>query len=547
MKKLLLFALLPLLLMKPLLAQQDSYFEVSKNLEIFTNLYKQIDLNYVDGIHPSQMMKTGIDAMLITLDPYTVYITEGDVEDYRFMTTGEYGGIGAVFHLRDGIPELSELHPGFPADQAGLVPGDRILQINGNPTRGRSLDEISSILHGQPGTSVSLEVQKVSGKAPLTLNVTRQKIKTENIPYYGMLGEGIAYIKMNAFTQNAASELQSAYQKMKNQQEIKGLIIDLRGNGGGLMLEAVKICNLFLEKDQVIVSTKGKMPSTNASYKTQAQPLEKELPLAVLIDHKSASASEIVSGALQDLDRAVIIGTRSFGKGLVQNVFPLSYNAQVKITTAKYYIPSGRCIQAIDYSHKDEFGRAGALPDSLSNLFKTRKGRPVRDGGGIEPDIYTQENGPALITRALMRNFKIFDFATQYRLSNPSPPDTTGFRIDDALYQDFKAYLSKEDFSYDSRTEDGIRALEKAAEAEGYADALSDYILQVRKELLDRKAADLDMHREEIARALRLEIISRYYYETGKVVSALSDDPDILKAREVLLDPDRLAAVFSVK
>lgn len=547
MKKLLLSLLLAFLMLNHLHAQEDSYFEVSKNLEIFTNLYKQVDLNYVDGVQPSKMMKTGIDAMLKTLDPYTVYITEGDVEDYRFMTTGEYGGIGAVFHLRDGIPELSELHPGYPADKAGLVPGDRILSINDNPTEGRTQDEISSILHGQPGTEVRLEVKKVDAETPVKLKVTRQKIKTENIPYYGMIGDGLAYIKMNAFTQNAASELQAAFQQMKKEGEVKGLIIDLRGNGGGLLMEAVKICNLFLEKDQLIVSTKGKMPATNAAYKTQAQPLEKELPLAVLIDHKSASASEIVSGALQDLDRAVIIGTRSFGKGLVQNVFPLSYNAQVKITTAKYYIPSGRCIQAIDYSHKDEFGRAGVLPDSLTNEFKTRKGRLVRDGGGIEPDIYTQEGGPALITRALLHNFKIFDFATQYRLNNPIPPDTVKFRVDDKIFQDFKTFLAARDFSYDTRTEDRIRSLELAAGEEGYADALKDYIVQVRKELHDRKSADLDIHRDEIARALRLEIISRYHYETGKVVSALSDDPDILKAKEVLLDPQRLAAVFEVK
>ncbi|HRY98445.1 MAG TPA: S41 family peptidase, partial [Bacteroidales bacterium] len=351
------------------LAQNDSYFEVSKNLDIFTNLYKQIDLNYVDEIEPGKLMETGIDAMLRTLDPYTVYITEGDIEDYRFMTTGEYGGIGAVFHIQDELPVISMLHQGFSADKAGLLPGDRILSINGRPTRGKGIDEVSEVLQGQPGSKVQLSVQRPGQATPFSLEVSREKVKVENIPWSGYVAEGIGYVKLDGFTQNAASEVQAAISELKKSGSLRGLILDLRGNGGGLLLEAVKICNLFVDKDKLIVSTRGKLSTSNATYKTMAAAYDKDLPLAVLIDPRSASASEIVSGALQDLDRAVIIGQRSFGKGLVQNVFPVSYNAQVKVTTAKYYIPAGRCIQAIACAHQDEDGVFTRIPDSLTSLF----------------------------------------------------------------------------------------------------------------------------------------------------------------------------------
>lgn len=536
MRKLLLTTILCLFCLQSNYAQNDSYFELSKNIDIFTNLYKQVDINYVDEISPGQLMKTGIDAMLQTLDPYTVYISEGDIEDYRFMATGEYGGIGALFHIRDTYPEISEIHQGFSADAAGLKVGDRVLSVNGKSTRGRPLDAISNVMQGQPGTKLTMQIERPGTSDPIEMELTRQKVKLENIPYAGMVGEGIAYIKLNGFTQEAGSEVMSAFNRLKKTNEVKGLIIDLRGNGGGLLIEAVKICNLFLEKDQVIVSTKGKLPSSNNSYKTMAPPLDKDIPLAVIIDSKSASASEIVSGALQDLDRAVIVGERSYGKGLVQNVFPISYNSQVKITTAKYYIPSGRCIQAIDYAHKDEFGVFTKVPDSLTSEFKTKNGRLVRDGGGIEPDINTASEGPAMITRALIRNFKIFDYATEYYQKNPVSPDTLGFRIDEKIFADFRAFLAREAFEYDTRTEESLREMETIAEKEGYLNTLSPDLADLRSKLKEQKETELEQNREEISRILRLQIILRYYYEKGRVVSALSDDPDIRRAKQVLSD-----------
>lgn len=524
--------------------QNDSYFEVSKNLDIFSNLYKQIDINYVDDVNAGKLMKTGIDAMLETLDPYTVYISEGDIEDYRFMTTGEYGGIGANFHLRDGVPEISDVHEGYPADEAGLKPGDRIMAINGRSVKGRTLEEIKNFLHGQPGTTINVSILKAGSNEDIQMEVTREKVKMENIPHYGMVGDGMAYIKLNAFTQNASGELQSAFNELKQNHDVKGLIIDLRDNGGGLLFEAVKICNLFVEKDELIVSTKGKLPSSNNSYKTKSPPVDKDIPLAVLINSKSASASEIVSGALQDLDRAVIIGQRSFGKGLVQNVFPLSYNAQVKVTTAKYYIPSGRCIQAIDYSHKNEEGVFTKIPDSLTSEFTTRGGRIVRDGGGIEPDLDIDKEGPAMITRALLRNFKIFDFATRYHQNNAEGPDTAAFKIDDQVYTSFRNYLAEEGFDYNTRTEEKISALESTAEKEGYSEDIEPYLAELRNKMKERKDTDLNIYKDEISRILRLEIISRYYYEKGKVISALSDDPYIVKAKEILGDKDQYAAIL---
>ncbi|HOH99500.1 MAG TPA: S41 family peptidase [Bacteroidales bacterium] len=526
-------------------AQQDNYFEVSKNLDIFSNLYKQIDINYVDDIQPGAFMKTGIDAMLRTLDPYTVYITEGAIEDARFMMTGEYGGIGANFHMHKGTPIIAEPFPASPAVKAGLMAGDRILSVNGRPTKGRSLDDISQALHGEPGTVVKLEIERPGKTGTFTQDVTREKVKVENIPYHGIISPGIGYIKLDGFTQEAGQEVLRAFESMRNGGKLSGLILDLRGNGGGLLLEAVKICNIFVPKNKLIVSTKGKLPSSNIGFKTTGNPIDLDIPVIVLVDSRSASASEIVGGALQDLDRAVIIGQRSFGKGLVQNIFPLSYNAQVKITTAKYYIPSGRCIQAIDYSHRDEDGAITKIPDSLVSAFKTAGGRAVYDGGGITPDLTSELYTPSILARALVRDHMIFDYATFYKQKHATIDTATRFQVTAAIFNDFKDFLKEKNYAFSTETEESMTTLKKALEQEGYAGDVATELKALQQKIEARKMEDLDAYRDEISRMLRLEIISRYYYQRGKVESALSDDPDVVLAIQVLNEPERYRQILS--
>lgn len=526
-------------------AQDDNYFELSKNLDVFSNLYKQIDLNYVDEIKPGDLMKTGIDAMLETLDPYTVYIPESEIEDYRFMTTGQYGGIGALIHKQDDQAVISEPYLGSPADKAGLKAGDRIIAVNGKSTSGKSVSDISTILKGQPGTEVTLSIQRPGTPQPFDKNVVRENIKVDNIPYYGMLEGNIGYVRLSGFTQDAGNEVRKAFEELKAGNTMKGFVLDLRGNGGGLLHEAVNICNLFVDKDQVIVKTKGKIPQSNNTYKTQFAPIDKEIPLVVLIDSKSASASEIVAGALQDLDRAVVVGQRSYGKGLVQNVLPLSYNAQVKITVAKYYIPSGRCIQAIDYSHKDEDGIFRKIPDSLISEFKTNKGRKVYDGGGVDPDITIEPTKYSLLTNNLIRDFYIFDYATLFSQQHDSIAPPADFRVSNEIFSGFRQYLSEKKFDYTSKSELDIKSLKESAIKEKFPDEIQLEINSLQTLIETHKKENIAEFQDEISGLLKSEIVVRYYYQKGRIISGLSEDPDILKAREVLLDQKLLTSVLN--
>lgn len=545
--RLLAMLFLALLITKSVLAQSKSNdFEISKNLEIFSDLYKQLDLNYVDDISAGELMKTGIDKMLESLDPFTNYIPESDIEDYKLMTTGQYGGIGALIHKQADYVVVSEPYENFPANKSGLVPGDKILEVDGQSAKGKSTDEVSKILKGEPGTTIKLLIEREGTAKPFLVSLHRENIKIDNIPYYSMLNEQIGYIKLSGFTQNASSEVKKAFNTMKEKNGLKGLVFDLRGNGGGLLNEAVDIVNIFIDKGEMVVSTKGKETARNQSYYTTKKPEDAEIPIVLLVDESSASASEIVAGALQDLDRAVILGQRTYGKGLVQNVFPLSYNSQVKITVAKYYIPSGRCIQAIDYSHKNVDGIASKIPDSLISEFKTKNGRKVYDGGGIEPDIYSEPEKISPITMALFSKFIIFDYANKFARENDSIPPPKEFTITDDIYNDFTKYVNdKSDFSYTTGSEQTLKKLKEIAEKEEYFGQIKNEIDQLEAKLMSNKNDDLVAHRAEISEIMKIEIVSRYYFQKGKIESSLVTDPEVKQAIKLIEEKNQYSAILS--
>jgi carboxyl-terminal processing protease len=525
--------------------QSQNLFEISKNLDIFTELYKQLDINYVEGVNPGDLMKTGIDAMLSTLDPYTNYIPESAIEDYKFMTTGQYGGIGALVQKMGDYIIIAEPYKGYNADKAGLIAGDKILEINGFSTKGKSIDDVSAYLRGQPGTTMNMTVQRGKEKA-FSISINREVIQIENIPYYGMLDDQTGYIKLNGFTQNAEKEVREALLKLKENKNLRGLVFDLRGNGGGLLNEAVGIANLFIEKDQLIVSTKGRLPSSNNNYKTMNAPLEPDLRLAFIVDKNSASASEILAGSMQDLDRAVIIGQRSFGKGLVQNVLPLTYNSSVKVTVAKYYIPSGRCIQAIDYSHKDAEGNFGKIPDSLINTFKTKNGRTVYDGGGIVPDVLLPPVKHSNIAINLMSKFFVFDYATKFKAEHDAVAQPREFRITDDIYNGFIQFLQDKNYNdYVNPSERNLADLRSSAEKDKlYASIQTEYDA-LKTKIQQNKTLDIQTYRPEIAELLKDELMTRYYYQKGRIESSLASDTEIIKAREVLSDQDLYSGILS--
>lgn len=515
-------------------AQNSQDFEVSKNIEIFSDLYRQIYLNYVDEINHGEMFKTAIDAMLETLDPYTQYIPESDIEDYKLMTTGQYGGIGALIHKQKDFIVISEPYFGFPAYNAGLRAGDQLLEIAGKSTKNKSVSDISSILKGQPGTVIELKVLKFGKTKAENISITREEIKIDNIPYYGMVTDSIGYIRLTQFTMNAGKEVKEAFIALKNKKTLKALIFDLRGNGGGLLQEAVNIVNVFVDKDQIVVTTKGKLAERNSTHKTSQPAVDLKIPIIMLVDENSASASEIVAGAFQDLDRAVIIGNKTYGKGLVQNIFPISYNAQVKITIAKYYIPSGRCIQVIDYSKKDNNGKALKSADSLKTSFKTKNGRLVYDMGGIMPDIIVEKDDISNITISLITKYHIFDYATKYYSNNPQLPDSAKFEITEDIYNDFVKYLADKEYDYTTISEKKLEELKENAEDEKYFDAIKSEYEALKAKLNHDKTQDLIKFKQEIKYMLKLEIVSRYYFQKGRLKFSLSEDKDVLKAIEIV-------------
>ncbi len=527
-----------------LTAQTSSDFEISKNLEILTSLYKELNTNYVDGANPSELMKTGIDAMLNKLDPYTVFIPESEIEDYRFMTTGEYGGIGSLIHKQGDYIIISEPYEKSPAQKAGLKAGDKILKINDKNASGKSVEDVSAILKGQPGTNFKLLIERDGETNPMVFDIVREKISIEPVPYYGMIGNGIAYIKLNSFTQTASADVKKAFLDLKAKNAVTGLVLDLRDNGGGLLTEAVNIVNLFVKKNELVVSTKGKQKDKNHSYLTPLEPVDADIPLVVLVNGMSASASEIVAGALQDLDRAAIVGRRTFGKGLVQNVFPLSYNTQVKITVAKYYIPSGRCIQEIDYAHKNLSGNPDQIPDSLITAYKTMHGRTVYDGKGIAPDVVTDTNKLSTVSYNLITKYIIFDYATKYAATHPSIDAAGTFKISDADYADFVAFTEKKGFEFKTVAEKELETVRKAAIYENCWDAIKPQYELMLAGIAEHRKQDLIENRPEITEMLQQEIVSRYYYQKGRIESTLSDDTELKSAVDVLMNSNKYASIL---
>ncbi|MBR4230012.1 MAG: S41 family peptidase [Bacteroidales bacterium] len=513
----------------------DRGFEIAKNLEIFSNVYKQLNLNYVDDVDPGKTIKVAIDAMLASLDPYTNYYPESQMEDVKLQLLGQYGGIGSLIMQKGDSVYISEPYKGLPADEAGIRAGDRIVAVDGQSTEGKTTQDVSSAMRGQAGTDVVLRLER-DGKM-FDVTVKRREIKLPNVPYYGYVGDNkdFGYIKLDEFTTDAAKHVRDAFVSLKNKNpKMKGVILDLRGNGGGLMNEAVDIVNIWVPRGVLVVETKGKVASKNIKSYTRFNPEDTEIPVAVLIDGGSASASEIVSGSLQDLDRAVIIGQRSYGKGLVQNILPMAYNSQMKVTVSKYYIPSGRCIQAIDYSHRDEQGRAIRVPDSLKTAFKTKGGRTVYDGFGIEPDVEVEPEYMSNIAVALVQKFLVFDYVTQYVRTHKDLPPASEFEVSDELYADFCRYLKDKNLSYSTVTERVIQELRDVAKEEKYADAIEQQIKDMEAALEREKEGDLQKHREEICDMLRAELLVRYYYDEGRVEGGLKHDKVVLRAIEEL-------------
>ncbi len=526
------------------LAATDNYFEISKNLEIFADIYKTLDLYYVDEINPNELIRTGIDAMLASLDPYTNFYSEAELENYRFQTTGKYGGIGAVIRQKGDYIAIIEPYENSPALKAGLQAGDLIIEINGQSTRHLKVEDASKLLKGNPGTTVDLLVRREGFLQDQLIRVEREEIKIENVPFYGMINDSVGYIKFTQFTRDAGKNVSKAFKALKAGHKLKGLVLDLRGNPGGLLNEAVNVCNIFIPKNKLVVSTKGKVSDWNRDFKTLNQPLDTEIPLTVLISSGSASASEIVSGTLQDYDRAVIVGQTSFGKGLVQNTHELSYKTILKLTTAKYYIPSGRCIQAIDYSHKDNEGHANKLPDSLRSAFKTEHGRVVYDGAGIYPDVEVPQPKLSNISISLLRNDLIFDFATKFHSEHDSIPAPESFEISDATFNEFMGFLEDKEYHYQTRSEELIDKLEVQLEKENYMEAVEPSLAELRDQLAKDKENDLLKFSDEIKRLLKEEIVARYYSQSGVIRSSFRDDPIIIKAVEVLANKELYKSIL---
>ena len=523
-------------------AKNDRLFAIAKSIDIFASLIRELDTYYVDQIDPEQLLTVGIQAMLEELDPYTEYIPEEESDDFRMLTTGEYAGVGALIGNRGEGNIVLMPYTGFPAQNAGIRIGDLLLKVDSVAVQKKSTSEVSELLKGPANTGVIVTVKR--GEDTLQFSLNRKKISLKNVPFYGNLDEKTGYIKLSDFTTNASAEVRNALVNLKAQGATQ-IVLDLRDNPGGLINEAVEIVNLFIPKGKEVVKTIGKLQQVNYTYKTTKTPVDKEIGVIVLINERSASAAEIVAGALQDYDRAVLLGQKSFGKGLVQTTLPLSFNTQIKITTAKYYIPSGRCIQAIDYAKSREDGSAGTVPDSLRKAFKTANGRVVLDGAGIEPDEKVKEGSYAPISYTLVAGNHVFDFATQYFYKHPKVSSPSTFQVTEEVYADFKKFLVGKEYDYTTYTEKSVQDMEKYLAKEPYFETVKEQLEQIKAKVNHSKENDLDTHKKEIKKILSEEIVSRYYFQEGMIEASLQGDPVIELAKEYFASPARMTKALA--
>uniref|UniRef100_UPI004048274F S41 family peptidase n=1 Tax=Algoriphagus sp. TaxID=1872435 RepID=UPI004048274F len=540
-----LFGVLILLFLGGLVAFQtknDRLFAIAKSIDIFATLIRELDTYYVDQIDPERLLTVGVEAMLEELDPYTEYIPEEESDDFRMLTTGEYAGVGALIGNRGAGNIVLMPYTGFPAQNAGLRIGDLLLQVDTIEVQKKSTSEVSELLKGPANTGVTVMVKR--GEDTLKYSLNRKKISLKNVPFYGKLDQKTGYIKLSDFTTNASAEVRNALVSLKAQGATQ-LILDLRDNPGGLINEAVEIVNLFIPKGKEVVKTIGKLQQVNYTYKTTKTPVDKEIGVIVLINERSASAAEIVAGALQDYDRAVLLGQKSFGKGLVQTTLPLSFNAQIKVTTAKYYIPSGRCIQAIDYAKSRKDGSTGTVPDSLRKAFKTANGRIVLDGAGIEPDEKVTEKSYAPISYTLVAGNHIFDYATTFFYNNPTIASPSTFEVSEEIYADFKKFLVGKEYDYTTYTEKSVQDMENFLAKESYFDEVKEQLELIKSKVNHSKENDLDTHKKEIKKILSEEIVSRYYFQEGMIEASLQGDPAIELAKEYFASRARMSKALA--
>lgn len=543
LRLILIIVMLPMMTMGQV---KQNNFEISKSIDIYNNVLRQLNMYYVDEINPAELNESAINAMLDGLDPYTVFIPESQIEDVRLMTTGEYGGIGALIQYFEKKTQISEPYEGFPAAKAGLIPGDIFLEVNGVDVRDKTSSEISELLKGTPGTTVKLKMQRMGEKEPIVKELKREKIKIDNIPYSTVFENGIGYAILSQFTKDCAGELKNIIVEMKKSHELKGFILDLRGNGGGLLNEAVDIVNMFVPKGKLVVYQKGKVAEHNYNHYTQHEPLDLDIPLVILVNEGSASASEIVAGSIQDFDRGVVVGQRTFGKGLVQNILPMSYNTQIKVTVAHYYLPSNRCIQEIDYSKKHRNISSDTLDkaDTLGKQFHTANGRVVYEGHGIQPDVKIEPELVSTITTHLFAKNLFFKYANNFYSEHKSIKSPKEFKITDDIYDDFMQFVKNEGFTFTSRSETEIKEVEKIAKIEGYLDEIQPILEQAVAKIEEEKTKDLVNNRDEIESLLKYEIVSRYYYQKGRIIATLDDDPELKRAFEIILDREEYKQIL---